>query len=82
MALRNGEAPAVTRYVVLWSEKGDGDWIQIAGLRDTRSAISAIRDYLENGNTEITSGYFVAVPARSWKPVTVKVETKTELKFS
>jgi hypothetical protein len=46
---------------------------------EARSATAAVRDWLKDGETE---GTFVAVPARSWKPVTVKVETKTALKFS
>lgn len=46
---------------------------------EARSADAAIRAVL-NGYTG--EGMFVAVPARSWKPVTVKVETKTALRFS
>lgn len=49
------------------------------GKVEARSAESAIRALL---NGRETFGSFVAVPARSWKPVTVKVETKTALKFS
>ena len=49
------------------------------GHEEARSGPSAIRAYL-NGSEE--DGEFVAVPARSWKPVTVKVETKTALRFS
>ena len=31
---------------------------------------------------ELGEGEYVAVPARSWRPVSVKVETKTALRFS
>lgn len=72
----------MTEYVVFYSEKGEGDWTQLAGYREARSATSAIRNYLENGADDLTQGYFAAVPRRSFRPVTVKVETKTALKFS
>ena len=41
----------------------------------------AIRQYAEAAKTEAgTSGTFVAIPARSWKPVKVTVEQQTVVK--
>ena len=75
----------MTEYVVLaysQHETHDG-WsvISPAELR-ARSAKVAIEATL-HGRTDIPQyEAFVAVPARSWRPVTVKVETKTALKFT
>lgn len=80
----------MTKYVVL-KENSDplpadlqgGDFnprgYHVVHTVETRSASGAIRDWLKDGSTQ---GTFVAVPARSWKPVTVKIETKTALRFS
>ena len=69
----------MTEYVVLEKEEG---WLEYGRVnsRSAQSAIKAVMDHPENQRTG--GGTFVAVPARSWKPVTVKVETKTALKFS
>lgn len=72
----------MTKYIILWSANGDGEWAQIAGHREGRSARSAIRDYAESEESDHGEGYFAAIPLRSWRPVSVKVETKTALKFS
>lgn len=70
----NAEPATMTEYLVL---VGDRDlWKQVAAVR-ARSATAAIRDHIAlSGATE---GTYVAVPARSWQPVTVKVETQTKL---
>lgn len=70
----------MTAYLVLKSENGI-DWTE-GGAVDARSAKDAIRRMLDGGGKELETRSFVAVPVRSWKPVTVKVETKTALKFS
>ena len=72
----------MTEYVVLGEY--ELEWTKI-GVYPARSAKSAVRLCLETGGlpTRVeNTDSFVAVPARSWKPVTVKVETKTALKFS
>ena len=77
----------MTEYIVFRRSTEDSKWQETAKY-EARSADSAIRQHLEgkpsvDGNaTAREGGVFVAVPARSWKPVTVKVETKTALKFS
>ena len=67
----------MTEYVVL--AKKDGAWVQYEDVVRASSSRSALRGFL-NGRT--SNGEFVAIPARSWRPVTVQVETKTALKFS
>lgn len=44
------------------------------------SADAAIRAYFDQNNGA-TGGTFVAIPSRSWKPITVKVETQTVVKL-
>lgn len=71
-----------TEYVVLWSEKGGEGWIE-ADRVEARSAQAAIAAAVQKGDvTDADADRFVAIPSRSFRPVTVKVETKTALKFS
>jgi len=71
----------MTEYLVL-SRNGGGPWSE-KGRETARSAEAAIRQLIEKGEGDaVTYEHFVAVPARSWKPVTVQMETKTALKFS
>lgn len=66
----------MTAYVILGhSEEG---WKEL-GTVDARSAQAAVRELLDGSDK---GGEYVAVPARSFKPVTVKVETKRSLRFS
>jgi hypothetical protein len=77
----------MTEYVVFRKGSEDELWAESARYQ-ARSSASAIRQHLEGAPSVDgkasgrEAGVFVAVPARSWKPVTVKVETKTQLKFS
>lgn len=59
-----------TEYIVL-TQNADGDWV----IHETVHAATA-QAAIRSGQT---AGTYVAVPARSWKPVTVKTETKTVL---
>lgn len=73
----------MTRYIVFRRDGAFGDpvtesWAWI-GEADGRSARAAIIAALNDKNEE---GEFVAVPKRSFRPVSVKVETKTALRFS
>ncbi len=73
-----------TEYIVLRKDEASGRWEDV-GRTSQRSANAAIRMALDPTKpigATIEPGTLVAVPARSWKPVTVKVETKTALKFS
>ena len=68
----------MTEYVVL-TKDDSGFWSEV-GREQASSPHRAIRLAIEGRNANGKA--YAAVPARSWKPVTVKVETKTALKFS
>lgn len=70
----------MTNYLVL-HKTGENIWTQFTAI-NARSARSAISQALEGDENTYKEGTFIAVPARSWRPVSVKVETKTALKFS
>lgn len=67
----------MTTYVVLRGGPGDA-WIREGNIEAT-SAEAAIRKMIA-GDTD-PNGVFVAVPARSFTPVNVKVETKTQVRI-
>lgn len=70
-----------TEYLVLALGDEGGHWLEKKKVkaRSPRAAVSAIM--AELGPTA-QGGTFVAVPTRSWEPVTVKTETQTKLVFS
>lgn len=67
----------MTDYMVL-KRNGEESWVTAKLAPSARSARSAIKAVVDQDGP----GEYVAVPYRSWKPVTVKVETKTALTFS
>ena len=71
----------MTAYVVLTKNGEEDSWGQVGPesvpARSARAAISQVLSTRPG-----SAGKFVAVPARSWQPVTVTPETKTTLKFS
>lgn len=74
----------MTEYLVLVREKTSTYWVPIGNV-SARSARSAIRERIDGAAQSDEyrgEGEYVAVPARSWQPVTVKTETKTQLRFS
>ena len=68
----------MTEYVVLCNQPEYG-WMEVRKV-SARSSDSALRAVVADYSPPVEQ--WVAVPARSWKPVTVKVETKMALKFS
>lgn len=79
----------MTEYVVLRYQNIVGDHAQVAGgcwvevgQADARSSSAAIRAVVDMMDAPIIEDTFTAIPLRSWAPVTVKVETKTALRFS
>jgi hypothetical protein len=64
-----------TTYVVL--KAGEGDHWKVIGVYDNASAHAAVRDAAE----EHGAGDYVAVPARSWKPVKATLEKTTVVKL-
>lgn len=65
------EVPA-TDYIVL-NRDNSGYWAQEKTVQ-ARSAEAAIRQIGKEGT-------YVAIPQRSWKPVTVRAETQTVLRL-
>lgn len=77
----------MTRYLVL--RNGPADSWKSEATVEARTAEEAIRRAITPAKTDpdtLTAhephGTFVAVPARSWKPVKVQTETKTRITFS
>lgn len=68
----------MTEYVVLMREESKGQfWYEIPPRPMANSAREAIKVALKDKDK---IGEFVAVPARSWQPV--KVQLETALKFT
>lgn len=65
---------SVSEYVVL--KKGDNGWNVVKKVA-AGSARGAINDSV-NGHQE-AAGEYVAIPARSWQPLSVKFETKMKI---
>ena len=73
---------SASRYVVLHSE--GTTWRKVKEL-EARSAEAAIQDVVEDGPTDASgdgAGTYVAVPARSWRPIRVRIKTKREIRLS
>lgn len=62
----------MTRFVILRAGKGTG-WYE-AGLQEAPNAEAAVKAaYLKKPDAETVA--MVAVPARSWKPTSIRTET-------
>jgi hypothetical protein len=69
----------MTDYMILRRQPGEqgertggsdpDSWVVAAGVARASSARRAL------ANAELGAGEYVAIPSRSWKPLTVKVET-------
>lgn len=72
-----------TTYVVLRRDTPAGAWIDTGPRHTTRTTKQAIEQAVElRAEAGVaTDGEYVAVPARSWRPVTVTVETKTTIRL-
>lgn len=67
-----------TTYVVLFRDDS-GYWTDLVTIQASSSDDAVRRAVVKTANA---TGTYVAVPARSWKPVTVTVETSTKLKLT
>lgn len=67
-----------TEYVVLRRNLDAGGWEEVATVEDANTDIQAIRKAAGEG----AEGTFAAVPLRSFRPRTRKVETKTVDRWS
>lgn len=77
-------ARSKTEYVVLKrSNSGTSMWEIASKSVTANNSDQAVRAHAETIAADQTTydgaGTYIAVPARSWKPVTVKVDTKTIL---
>lgn len=73
------QTAAPTQYVVLVHDNSDDSW-KVGSTVSARSTQAAVREHIKS--TGMESGTLLAVPARSWQPVTFKTETQAKLKFS
>jgi hypothetical protein len=71
------KAAPTTAYVVL--EQHGTEWSLVKKVK-ARSSTSAIREVAKD--IPVPNTVLVAVPERSWNPVKVSVETKTQLKLT
>ncbi len=69
-------AKQATAYLVL-SKDADKDWWIKVGSYTAASAKAAISAHVKANDAK--AGTFVAVPERSWKPLTLLVETQTKI---
>jgi hypothetical protein len=65
-----------TAYLVL-SKDADKDWWIAAGTYNAASSKAAVSAHVKAKGS--TVGTFVAVPERSWHPLTLKVETQPKI---
>ena len=77
------EKPAAepTEYVVLRRAEPDSGVWEIGAHIEARSAPEAIRRTVGKLSGDAQAGTYVAVPVRSWRPVTVTAEVQTRLKL-
>ncbi len=63
-----------TEYTLLKYNTETNSWDRIQGGVVASSPRRAVRDH-----RDLTEGEYVAVPSRSWKPLTVSVEQTTKV---
>ncbi len=68
-----------TAYLVL-SKDDDKDWWILVGTYSATSSKAAVAAAVKAKGA--TAGTFVAVPKRSWQPLTLSVETATKVKLT
>ena len=73
-------AASPTEYMVLRLGEQPGSWTTIGDV-EARNSTEAIRRTVSKLAPDDRAGVFVAVPVRSWKPVTVRAEVQTRLKL-
>lgn len=65
-------------YLVLRKDDVPGDWA-VVQTSSAKSAAAAVREVVGKLSKDQQDGIFVAIPARSWRPVTVSAKTETKL---
>jgi hypothetical protein len=78
-----GKTNAATSYVVLRLNDQTAEWAEPGDRVEAASAHDAIRKHAARTAAPMpaSSSVYVAVPVRSWKPVTVRAEQTTVLKL-
>jgi hypothetical protein len=76
---------ADTTYIVLRLQAGVGEqetsWGFVSKVANVKSADAALRAAVNTDDLKRPEGTYVAVPARSWKPVQVRTETQTVIRL-
>ncbi len=70
-----------TQYVVMKSNATTGPWTPIEGTWDAGSSEAAIRDAVATAGAAVDSRWYLAIPARSYKPLPVTVEQTTRIRI-
>lgn len=74
-------AKDATSYVLLVLSESTGEWMVTNDSVTAKSAEAAIRLHAENTTPGSPDGTYIAVPARSWRPITIQTKTTTTLVF-
>jgi hypothetical protein len=72
---------ADTTYIVLRASADELGWDYVSKVANVKSADAALRAAINTVALDDRDGIYVAVPSRSWKPLSVRTETTTTLKF-
>ena len=74
----------MTKYAILYRAKDAdaADWRRLPGTIEAASGSSASRAAAQKLHAETGSadGDFVAIPERSWDPITIEIETNPRVK--
>lgn len=75
-----GPTAPMTEYVILANKPQQGAWLEETARVPARSAQAAVRAHVDRiAAVEEKDGVYIAVPVRSWQPIKVKIETKTNV---
>jgi hypothetical protein len=67
----------MTMYTILRETKASEGAFSVVGEAEASSAPGAIRAFAAKDGG--SGGTFVAIPSRSWQPVTVELETRVKI---
>ena len=70
-----------TEYVILVGGETNGSWEQEDVKIEATTPKAAVRKFV-NGSVRAAEGTYVAVPARSWRPMAVRSQVETRLAFT
>lgn len=73
-------ASRTTEYVILKFNEGTDEWSEHGDRVKATNRDTAVRRHID-GQEKVEAGTYVAVPAGSFQPVTVKAEVQTTIKL-